>query len=118
MLAPAAIELLGKRRRASNRAHVFPSPDDTTRPVHRITSAWVYIRAQANLPKDIRLHDLRHTYASHAIMRGESVAMAGQLLGHARTISTQRYSHLDGQHLINAAERVSKVVAGLLGQEL
>ncbi|OUS06314.1 hypothetical protein A9Q96_10095 [Rhodobacterales bacterium 52_120_T64] len=118
MLAPAAVELLGKRQRTSNRVHVFPSSLDPTCPVHRITSAWVYIRTQANLPKDIRLHDLRHTYASHAIMRGESVAMAGQLLGHARTISTQRYSHLDGQHLINAAERVSKVVAGLLGQGL
>ena len=42
-----------------------------------------------------RLHDLRHVHASHAVMNGESLHVAGRLLGHRKASTTNRYVHLD-----------------------
>ena len=47
---------------------------------------------------DVRLHDLRHTFASHAAMQAETLPMIGKLLGHASVQSTSRYAHLDDAH--------------------
>jgi integrase len=52
---------------------------------------WYDIRATASLP-GVRLHDLRHTFASHAAMRAETLPMIGRLLGHASIKSTARYA--------------------------
>ena len=54
--------------------------------------------------------DLRHSHASHAIMNGESLHMAGRLLGHRRAATTNRYAHLDDVTLSKAAERVAKAI--------
>jgi integrase len=62
-------------------------------------------RAKAGLPK-IRIHDLRHSFASHAAAMAETLPMIGKLLGHARVSSTARYAHLDDRSVIEAAERV------------
>ena len=43
---------------------------------------------------DVRLHDLRHSYASHALALGESLSMIGKLLGHTSMGTTARYAHL------------------------
>jgi integrase len=51
----------------------------------------------------LRLHDLRHTFASHAVMQGEGLLMAGKLLGH-------RYAHLEGRFLLDAAERIGEEI--------
>ena len=59
---------------------------------------------------DARLHDLSHSYASHAIMNGESLHMAGRLLGHRRAATTNRYAHLDDVTLSEAAERVAHAI--------
>ena len=56
---------------------------------------------------DARLHDLRHAHASHAVMNGESLHVAGRLLGHRRASTTNRYVHLDDATLSQAAERVA-----------
>jgi len=73
-------------------------------------TAWRSIRHQIGLPSDIRPHDLPHTYASQAIMTGETLSMAGQLLGHRRPQTTEIYAHLDAQHLADAADRVSRLI--------
>ncbi len=72
---------------------------------------WRSIRENIGLPREIRLHDLRHTYASQAIMTGETLSMAGQLLGHRRPQTTEIYAHLDAQHLADATDRVSQSIA-------
>lgn len=58
----------------------------------------------------VRLHDLRYTYASQAIMTSETLSMAGQQLGHRRPQTTEIYEHLDAQHLADAADRVSRSI--------
>ena len=58
-----------------------------------ITQDWYRLRARAGLD-DVRIHDLRHSYASRALAAGESLSMIGKLLGHADIQSTARYAHL------------------------
>ena len=71
-----------------------------------ITADWYRLRAQAGLD-DVRIHDLRHSYASRALAEGESLSMIGKLLGHADIQSTARYAHL-----ARDAERVSAARVG------
>jgi len=55
--------------------------------------AWIKARALAGL-QDVRLHDLRHSYASLAAGKGVSLQMIGKLLGHRHPATTARYAHL------------------------
>jgi len=76
-------------------------------PIHEIQKAWQRIRALAGL-EDVRIHDLRHTFASVAVMNGMSLPMIGALLGHSQPRTTARYAHLASDPLREAAELVGK----------
>lgn len=67
---------------------------------------WRRIRAAAELD-DVRIHDLRHTYASHAISNGLSLELIGKLLGHTQFQTTMRYAHLADDPVREAASQVS-----------
>ncbi|MDE0382084.1 MAG: tyrosine-type recombinase/integrase [Rhodospirillales bacterium] len=83
------------------------------RRVNSITAEWYRIRARAGLG-DVRIHDLRHSYATRALSSGESLAMIGRLLGHADIASTLRYAHL-----AHGAERQSAArIGGSIGASL
>ena len=79
------------------------------KPVLRIGNHWPSIRDRAGLP-GVRVHDLRHTFASHAAMNSETLPMIGRLLGHRNTQSTSRYAHLDGNHVLSAAEQIGATI--------
>ena len=66
---------------------------------------WNRIRVKAGL-SDVRMHDLRHTFASIAASNGLSLPIIGALLGHKQTQTTARYAHLIGQPLIEASEMI------------
>ena len=71
-----------------------------------------------NLPAglvDVRIHDLRHSFASGAVALGESLPMIGKLLGHTQVQTTARYAHLAADPVKAAAERVSSSIAALIG---
>ena len=74
---------------------------------------WRRIRARAEL-EDVRIHDLRHSYASRALALGESLTMIGKLLGHAQVQTTARYAHLARDYLQNAAARITGSIGGNL----
>jgi|SRR5579859_131466 len=59
----------------------------------------------------LRIHDLRHTYASHLVSKGESLLFVGKLLGHTRAETTMRYSHVDDAALRKATNRFDEVLA-------
>ena len=71
---------------------------------------WTTTRDAVGIVADARLHDLRHAHASHAVMNGESLHVAGRLLGHRRASTTNRYVHLDDATLSQAAERVAETI--------
>ena len=58
-----------------------------------VNDPWLVVRARAGL-EDVRIHDLRHSWASRALALGESLSMIGKLLGHNRIETTARYAHL------------------------
>ncbi len=74
---------------------------------------WQKLRALAGLD-GVRIHDCRHTFASHAVMSGLDLYTVGRLLGHADTGSTERYAHLADEHVRTAAGRISGIVHGAM----
>lgn len=75
---------------------------------------WRRIRKQAGLA-DVRIHDLRHTFASFAVAHGESLPMIGKLLGHTQAQTTMRYAHLARAPLQAAASRITAQLGEALG---
>ena len=91
---------------------VFPATD-LTGPMSTETlyGSWRRIRREAGL-SNLRLHDLRHTYASLALRSGESVVMIGRLLGHRDPDTTLRYIHFGDAMLREAVENVAEALEG------
>ncbi|MEE4212675.1 MAG: site-specific integrase [Parvularcula sp.] len=87
---------------------VFWNPR-TRKPITDYNAQWRLVQAQADI-SGVRLHDLRHTFASHAAMNQEALPMIGKLLGHRHIQSTSRYAHLDDGHIFEAAETVGAAV--------
>jgi integrase len=76
---------------------------------------WRRIREAAGLV-DVRIHDLRHTFASGGLLVGEGLAMIGKLLGHTQVQTTARYAHLAADPVKQAATRISdRLALALLG---
>ena len=91
---------------------VFPAPESSQpRGRYWLNGFWQRIRAEANL-SDVRLHDIRHTYASFALRQGESVLAIGRLLGHASAKTTLKYTHLADSMVHDAAQTVGAAVEG------
>ena len=92
---------------------VFPSPLDPARPRNPDYSFWYRVRREAGI-EDVRLHDLRHTMASHAVMNGVPVPVVSRLLGHSNVQMTLRYAHLADRDIEAAAERTGQAMAQLM----
>lgn len=75
---------------------------------------WSRIRKAAKCP-DVRIHDLRHTFASFGVMAGLSLPEVGSLLGHSQPSVTNRYAHLDTDPRLQASEKTSAAIAAALG---
>ncbi|MCY4559708.1 MAG: site-specific integrase [Chloroflexi bacterium] len=88
----------------TERPFVFPSPRDPSRPRGHDLALWYRVRREAGI-EDCRLHDLRHTHASHAVMSGNPMPVVSRLLGHADIGMTLRYAHLGDREIEAAAER-------------
>lgn len=100
--AVALLEAILKEADKEN-PYVFPgnAPD---KPLNDIKKFWSDIRTKAKLG-DVRLHDLRHTYASHLVSDGVSLPIVGRLLGHTQPQTTQRYAHMADDPLRVATQR-------------
>ena len=80
------------------------------RPLSDLQPFWRRVRARAGL-KNVRIHDLRHTFASVAVAAGQSLPMIGKLLGHSQVQTTARYAHLAGDPVRSAANDVAATIA-------
>ncbi len=102
-------------------ANLEPGRDDDhvlsgSRPGARLGAldhAWRRIRERAGIP-DVRLHDLRHSFASVAVGLGEGLPIVGRLLGHTQAQTSQRYAHVAADPAKVAAERVGAALAGMM----
>ncbi|MCP5313165.1 MAG: tyrosine-type recombinase/integrase [Chromatiaceae bacterium] len=81
----------------------------TKKPYTTIHKVWERIRHEARLP-DLRIHDLRHSYASFLVNAGRSLYEVQQILGHSQPQVTQRYSHLSTRTLRDAADTASVAI--------
>lgn len=112
-LGTEALTILQARlKRRGRSVYVFPHPTrpDSPRPLPTDWT-WRVIKREAALPWDLRLHDLRHNFASHAVLGGESLLVTGALLGHRRPGMTARYTHLADESLAAACRRIASHVA-------
>ena len=75
---------------------------------------WRRIRARADLD-DVRIHDLRHSFASGGLLVGEGLPMIGKLLGHTQVQTTARYAHLASDPVKSAANRIASRIAKVSG---
>jgi len=107
-----AQEVLDAMPNKADTGLVFPSVRGD-KPI-ALSPIWHEIRRHAALP-DVRLHDLRHSFASIAIADGISLVVIGKLLGHALAETTERYAHLADEAIADAAKRISGSLARHLG---
>jgi integrase len=112
-LPPAAIEVLKTIPRIDGNRYVIAGtvPGESMKDLEK---PWRRIRAKAGL-EDVRIHDLRHTYASNAVMSGLSIPMVGKILGHSQIQTTMRYAHFADEPVREAADKVSQQLGALLG---
>ena len=104
-LAQAARDLLDSLPRKNT--WVFSA----TRPKRfHLDEFWRRVRAEAGL-NDVRMHDLRHSYASVALQNGETILTIGKLLGHGKASTTLRYTHLHHGAVRDAVEVVAPVLS-------
>jgi integrase len=109
LLGKGAMALLDDLPRVEGSPLVFPSAVGGTTPIS-IQKVWRGVRSRAGLD-DLRLHDLRHNFASSAVSSGQSLYIVGKLLGHSQTQTTQRYAHLAPDPVRQAADDVSESLA-------
>jgi hypothetical protein len=65
----------------------------------------------------LRIHDLRHSFASFGAGGGPGLPIVGKLLGHANAVTTARYAHLDADPLRVASERIGSTIAAAMGEQ-
>ena len=120
ILPPSTAELLRERKKSALTEWIFPNPLKPEQPT-RPSSGYERMKAllkQAGLP-DIRFHDLRHTFATHALASGVDVKTLSGILGHTRAAFTlDTYTHTTGDMQKHAAEIVAKFLTDIFGEEL
>ena len=101
-----------ERQLRTDNSYVFPSPMNPSQPFPGCLSLWYLVRKRAGI-EDVRPHDLRHNFASWAVMRGVPLPTVARLLGHRQVSMTLRYAHVHDKEVEAAAERVGKIIANI-----
>jgi integrase len=109
-LPPPALEVLARLPRIEGQPYVLGAKRGTT----FIEKPWRVIRAAAGLT-DVRLHDLRHAFASVAASAGMGLPIIGKMLGHTQAATTARYAHLASDPVKQAAATVAERIAAAMG---
>ena len=91
---------------------VFPASSGEGR-FQGVERIWRKVRVDGGLPK-LRLHDLRHSFASLGLARGDALPVIGAILGHADVKTTSRYAHLADDPVRQAADGISKSIHAAL----
>lgn len=116
LLSVPAVDILKVWPKFAGSPYVFPGEGRGWRKgQHRVnlTDAWAWIRIRARIP-DVRIHDLRHSFASVAVSSGQTLPIIGALLGHSQAATTQRYAHLMDDPLRAASNATGATIAAAM----
>ena len=115
-LPPPALAVLRRGPQVEGHRYCLPGRR-TGKPLSNPHRPWYRICAAAGL-EGLRIHDLRHTFASTAGELGYSLPMIGALLGHQHPATTARYTHLVRDPVQEAAQAVGEALSRALGREV
>lgn len=108
-----ALEVIEAAPKVKGSPFVFPSATDPAKPFGQLQKTWRVVRKAAGL-EDVRIHDLRHSFASSGVASGQGLVVLGKLLGHADVKTTARYAHLADDPVRSAADQISSRIADTL----
>lgn len=111
-LNDSALTVLSQLNTEGTFEHIFVNPL-TKGPITSVHAVWNRLRKEAGLPH-LRIHDLRHMYASFMVNSGRTLYEVQQILGHSNPSVTQRYSHLSSKSLQDAANSASIIIKGAM----
>jgi len=111
-LSDTAIGILEELRPMGDGEHVFVGKHGPLKYVHKV---WNRLRKQAGLPH-LRMHDLRHQYASFLVNSGRTLYEVQQILGHSSPLVTQRYAHLSTKAMQEAADTAGDIIADAMAK--
>ena len=112
VLGAPALKILADLPRVKGCPYVIVG-ENLDKPRSDLKRPWKRITDHAELP-DLRLHDLRHSFASAGAASGMGLVIVGKLLGHSSPSTTQRYAHIADDPLRRASESISQHIAGAL----
>lgn len=115
-LSELAIKLLKELKTTSQCPYIFANPK-TQKPYVNFYHSWNTARHEAGIP-DVRVHDLRHTYASYLVNMGIPIYEVKEILGHANIATTQRYAHLSHSTLLKTTNLLASHVESSLTASL
>ena len=108
-----ARDIIERRMAQAESQWVFPSARSLAHPRGDELALWYTVRREAGIA-DVRLHDLRHTVATHAVMHDVPLPIVARLLGHRSPSMTLRYTHVGDSDIEAAADRVGQTIARLM----
>jgi integrase len=113
-LNPPSVDVLARLPRIGDNPYVIAGGNPgAALTLSGLEQVWQSVREVAGLA-DVRLHDLRHSFASVAAARGQSLTVIGALLGHTQATTTQRYAHLSADPLRAASDAVAAEIANAM----
>jgi integrase len=112
-LNAGALEVLHNLPRLDDNPYIIPGQKDG-QPKVDLHGPWKRVCETASL-EGVRLHDLRHTYASIGAGASMGLPIIGKLLGHSKTETTSRYAHLDSDPMHRAVETIGATISAAMG---
>lgn len=111
-LGAPALRVIAELPQVEGNPYLLPGRNDGTH-LTNLQKVWARIRKSAALD-NVRIHDLRHSFASVGASAGDSLPIIGKLLGHRSAKTTERYMHINDAPVMSAAERISEEIAAHL----
>lgn len=115
-ISDGALMILESIPRIEGCKWVFPNPK-THKPYNSYYNSWNTVRKSVGLG-DVRIHDLRHSFASFLVNSGRSLYEVQRILGHTQISTTQRYAHLSQDSLLTAANEIGKAIPSLMSNRI
>lgn len=115
VLSGAVVELIEAQPSRGVAPYVFPGRDGPDKPIVNLSKAFARMLAAADVPK-ARVHDLRHSHASHLVAAGVPLTIVKEQLGHGSMQVTSRYAHVADKSRAEASETMARVIGNAIGK--